>query len=82
MKITRNTNSPPPLPLSVPSIGLEMDEEDSSYTDGTFQSHRYFTCGLNRALFVPISICKLDSRFQDVVDSPALVDIKVGVGRN
>ena len=59
------------------SPGLEMDEEDSSYTDGTFRTDRFFSCAPNRALFIPLSRCKLDSRFQDVVDGAIAIDNEV-----
>ena len=60
-------------------LGLEMDEEDSTFTDGTFQSERFFSCAPNRALFIPLSRCKLDSRFQDqdVVDNAKAIDTEV-----
>ena len=56
-----------------------MDEEDSTFTDGTFQSERFFSCAPNRALFIPLSRCKLDSRFQDqdVVDNAKAIDTEV-----
>ena len=54
-----------------------MDEDDPTYTDGNFQSVRYFSCAPNRALFIPLSRCKLDSRFQDVVDNGAVVNAEV-----
>ena len=54
-----------------------MDEEDAAYTDGTFRSERHFSCAPNHALFIPLSRCKLDSRFHDVVDGAALQDAEV-----
>ena len=54
-----------------------MDDEDNSYTDGTFRSDRLFSCAPNRALFIPLSKCKLDSRFQDVVDEAGAIDAEV-----
>ena len=65
--------------LTTSHRGLEMDEEDSTFTDGTFQSERFFSCAPSRALFIPLSRCKLDSRFQDqdVVDNAKAIDTEV-----
>lgn len=59
------------------SSGLEMDDEDGGYTDGTFGGERYFTCAPNRALFIPLHRCKLDSRFADHVDGLITIDDEV-----
>ncbi|KAL4630627.1 ubiquitin carboxyl-terminal hydrolase CYLD-like [Arapaima gigas] len=50
--------------------GIELDYEVVGCTDGTFGSQRYFTCGGNRAVFVPLDSCRPDSRFQSL---PSLV---------
>ncbi|XP_018594557.2 ubiquitin carboxyl-terminal hydrolase CYLD [Scleropages formosus] len=51
-------------------VGVELDYEVGGCTDGTFGSRRYFTCGGNRAVFVPLGSCRPDSRFQSL---PSLV---------
>ncbi|XP_071091905.1 ubiquitin carboxyl-terminal hydrolase CYLD-like [Haliotis cracherodii] len=43
--------------------GLEMEDETSAGTDGTFKGHRLFHCGPKRALFVPLYKCHKDKRF-------------------
>ncbi|XP_054720365.1 ubiquitin carboxyl-terminal hydrolase CYLD-like isoform X2 [Uloborus diversus] len=43
--------------------GIEMEEESSSCTDGTFNGKRYFTCPSRKAFFVRLSHCRKDSRF-------------------
>ncbi|XP_055933266.1 ubiquitin carboxyl-terminal hydrolase CYLD-like isoform X4 [Argiope bruennichi] len=43
--------------------GIEMEEESSSCTDGTFNGKRYFTCSPRKAFFVRLSHCRKDSRF-------------------
>ncbi|XP_042338720.1 ubiquitin carboxyl-terminal hydrolase CYLD isoform X2 [Plectropomus leopardus] len=43
--------------------GLEL-EEDTGVSDGTFKGERFFHCPLKRALFVKLSSCRPDSRFQ------------------
>ncbi|XP_029939637.1 ubiquitin carboxyl-terminal hydrolase CYLD isoform X2 [Salarias fasciatus] len=44
-------------------VGLEL-EEDNGTSDGTFKQVRYFTCPNKRALFIKLSSCHPDSRFQ------------------
>ncbi|XP_032381268.1 ubiquitin carboxyl-terminal hydrolase CYLD isoform X1 [Etheostoma spectabile] len=52
------------LPTSQETMaGLEL-EEDIGVTDGTFKSQRFFVCPPKRALFVKLSSCRPDSRFQ------------------
>ena len=54
-----------------------MEEEDSTFTDGTFQSERFFTCASNRALFLPLNRCKPYSPYQDqdaVVEDANAID--------
>lgn len=46
-------------------VGLEL-EEDKGVSDGTFKKERYFTCPPKRALFVKLSSCRPDSRFQSI----------------
>ncbi|XP_067287245.1 ubiquitin carboxyl-terminal hydrolase CYLD [Pseudorasbora parva] len=43
--------------------GLELDTEATTCSDGMFGTKRYFTCEGNKALFVPLTNCKPDSRF-------------------
>lgn len=43
--------------------GLEL-EEDKGVSDGTFKNVRVFECPPRRALFVKLSSCRPDSRFQ------------------
>uniref|UniRef100_A0A672SXU1 ubiquitinyl hydrolase 1 n=1 Tax=Sinocyclocheilus grahami TaxID=75366 RepID=A0A672SXU1_SINGR len=43
--------------------GLELDNEVTTCSDGTIGTKRYFTCEGNKALFVPLTNCKPDSRF-------------------
>lgn len=43
--------------------GLEMEEEISAGTDGTFRGERHFTCPPRKALFVPLNKCRKDKRF-------------------
>ncbi|BFZ12764.1 hypothetical protein BsWGS_15803 [Bradybaena similaris] len=45
------------------TAGLEMEEELSAGTDGTFKGVRYFTCLPKKALFVPLYKCSKDRRF-------------------
>ncbi|KAL3859912.1 hypothetical protein ACJMK2_010095 [Sinanodonta woodiana] len=45
--------------------GLEMEEEISAGTDGTFSKHRLFTCPPKKAFFVPLYKCRKDKRFLD-----------------
>nr|XP_004572386.3 ubiquitin carboxyl-terminal hydrolase CYLD [Maylandia zebra] len=44
-------------------VGLELDE-NKGVSDGTFKGQRYFKCPVKRALFVKLSSCRPDSRFQ------------------
>ncbi|XP_052466565.1 ubiquitin carboxyl-terminal hydrolase CYLD-like [Carassius gibelio] len=43
--------------------GLELDNEVATCSDGTFDTKRYFTCEGSKALYVPLTNCKPDSRF-------------------
>ncbi|KAJ8303512.1 hypothetical protein KUTeg_019908 [Tegillarca granosa] len=43
--------------------GLEMEEEISAGTDGTFGSHRMFSCPPRKGFFVPLYKCRKDKRF-------------------
>lgn len=52
--------------LDVVYAGIELEEEQQGLTDGTYSGERYFSCPAGRALFVPLNLCRKDSRFQDV----------------
>ncbi|XP_069044767.1 ubiquitin carboxyl-terminal hydrolase CYLD [Lepisosteus oculatus] len=43
--------------------GLELDEEVTAGTDGSYLGERYFRCAANRGLFVKLKNCRPDSRF-------------------
>ncbi|XP_015680147.1 ubiquitin carboxyl-terminal hydrolase CYLD [Protobothrops mucrosquamatus] len=43
--------------------GLELEDECTGCTDGTFKGTRYFTCAPKKALFVKLKSCRPDSRF-------------------
>ncbi|XP_067128573.1 ubiquitin carboxyl-terminal hydrolase CYLD isoform X2 [Centruroides vittatus] len=45
--------------------GIEMEEESSCCTDGTFGGKRYFTCPPRKAFFVHLNQCRKDGRFLD-----------------
>ncbi len=45
------------------SLKSFQDNEVTTCSDGTFGTKRYFTCEGNKALFVPLTNCKPDSRF-------------------
>ena len=42
-----------------------MEADHPTFTDGTFQGQRFFTSIPNRALFVPMSSCKLFKAYDD-----------------
>lgn len=44
-------------------VGLELEEE-KGVSDGTFKGMRFFQCHPKKALFVKLSSCRPDSRFQ------------------
>ncbi|KAK3086225.1 hypothetical protein FSP39_015433 [Pinctada imbricata] len=48
-----------------PIAGLEMEEEISAGTDGTFGKHKLFACPPKKAFFVPLYKCRKDKRFQE-----------------
>lgn len=50
--------------------GIELEEEQPELTDGTHCGERLFTCPPGRALFVPVSMCRRDGRFQDAPVTP------------
>nr|CAD7424352.1 unnamed protein product [Timema monikensis] len=56
--------------------GIEMEEEYAGLTDGTFNGRRYFQCNPKKAMFVNLSQCHKDSRFQDMHPVPTDTKIK------
>lgn len=56
--------------------GIELEEEQSHLplivNDGVYKGHRFFDCANNKALFVPLTQCHKDSRFQDGTPTPVL----------
>ena len=47
--------------------GVEMEEENGDFTDGTYNDKLYFECNSKKGLFVPLSKCRKDSRFSEDV---------------
>ena len=47
-------------------IMFNLQEEDLGVKDGVFRGKRYFVCPPNRALFVKLTSCRPDSRFQSL----------------
>ncbi|CAM1292767.1 CYLD (predicted) [Pycnogonum litorale] len=45
--------------------GIEMEEENSGCTDGTFNGYRLFDCPPKKGFFVNLSQCRKDSRFNE-----------------
>ncbi|KAM8915064.1 ubiquitin carboxyl-terminal hydrolase CYLD isoform 1-T2 [Spinachia spinachia] len=43
--------------------GIELDYEVKGCSDGSYGGHRYFTCKVGMALFVPVTKLNADSRF-------------------
>ncbi|CAF91141.1 unnamed protein product [Tetraodon nigroviridis] len=43
--------------------GIELDQEISAGTDGSYLGQRHFRCPANRGLFVKLRNCRRDSRF-------------------
>uniref|UniRef100_A0A3B4ZU64 Ubiquitin carboxyl-terminal hydrolase CYLD n=1 Tax=Stegastes partitus TaxID=144197 RepID=A0A3B4ZU64_9TELE len=52
------------LNFNLISLYFHLQEEDKGVSDGTFKNERYFICPSKRALFVKLSSCRPDSRFQ------------------
>ncbi|RWS05782.1 Ubiquitin carboxyl-terminal hydrolase CYLD-like protein [Dinothrombium tinctorium] len=48
--------------------GIELEEECTGCTDGTWNGKRYFSCAPKRGYFVRLSQCKKDSRFVSALD--------------
>lgn len=45
--------------------GIELEQELSAGTDGSYLGERYFHCPSNKALFVKLRKCRRDSRFPE-----------------
>ncbi|CAL9694099.1 unnamed protein product [Knipowitschia caucasica] len=45
--------------------GVELEQELSAGTDGSYLGERYFHCAPNKALFVKLRKCRRDSRFPE-----------------
>ncbi|XP_032897748.1 ubiquitin carboxyl-terminal hydrolase CYLD-like isoform X2 [Amblyraja radiata] len=43
--------------------GIELDYEQKTGSDGTFEKRQYFVCEKNKALFIQLGDCKPDARF-------------------
>lgn len=46
-----------------PVAGIELDQELSAATDGSYLGERHFRCPANKGLFVKLRNCRRDSRF-------------------
>ncbi|XP_043100750.1 ubiquitin carboxyl-terminal hydrolase CYLD isoform X2 [Puntigrus tetrazona] len=51
--------------ISEPVAGIELDQELSAATDGSYLGERYFRCAANKGLFVKLRNCRRDSRFPE-----------------
>ncbi|XP_072232387.1 ubiquitin carboxyl-terminal hydrolase CYLD [Leuresthes tenuis] len=49
--------------ISEAVAGIELDEELSAGTDGSYLGERHFRCPANKGLFVKLRNCRRDSRF-------------------
>uniref|UniRef100_A0A8C3AE86 ubiquitinyl hydrolase 1 n=1 Tax=Cyclopterus lumpus TaxID=8103 RepID=A0A8C3AE86_CYCLU len=49
--------------ISEPVAGIELDQELSAGTDGSYLGERHFRCPANKGLFVKLRNCRRDSRF-------------------
>lgn len=54
--------------------GVELEDDQIhlplTLTDGVYKGCKFFDCATNKALFVPLSHCHKDSRFQDGTPTP------------
>ncbi|XP_067257042.1 ubiquitin carboxyl-terminal hydrolase CYLD [Chanodichthys erythropterus] len=51
--------------VSEPVAGIELDQELSAATDGSYLGERHFRCPANKGLFVKLRNCRRDSRFPE-----------------
>lgn len=58
--------------------GLEMEEETSAGTDGTFRNYRLFQCPPRKGFFVPLYKCRKDKRFIDEARRSRNSDVNFG----
>ncbi|XP_076846791.1 ubiquitin carboxyl-terminal hydrolase CYLD [Brachyhypopomus gauderio] len=49
--------------ISEPVAGIELDQELSAATDGSYLGERHFRCPPNKGLFVKLRNCRRDTRF-------------------
>ncbi|XP_036406980.1 ubiquitin carboxyl-terminal hydrolase CYLD [Megalops cyprinoides] len=49
--------------IAEPVAGLELDQELTAATDGSYLGERHFRCPANKGLFVKLRNCRRDSRF-------------------
>uniref|UniRef100_A0A3P8QY22 ubiquitinyl hydrolase 1 n=1 Tax=Astatotilapia calliptera TaxID=8154 RepID=A0A3P8QY22_ASTCA len=49
--------------ISEPVAGIELEQELSAGTDGSYLGERHFRCPANKGLFVKLRNCRRDSRF-------------------
>ncbi|KAK9524962.1 hypothetical protein VZT92_017318 [Zoarces viviparus] len=49
--------------ITEPVAGIELDQELSAGTDGSYLGERHFRCPANKGLFVKLRNCRRDSRF-------------------
>lgn len=49
--------------IAEPVAGIELDQELSAGTDGSYLGERHFRCPPNKGLFVKLRNCRRDSRF-------------------
>ncbi|KAM9449780.1 ubiquitin carboxyl-terminal hydrolase CYLD [Clarias gariepinus] len=49
--------------ISEPVAGIELDQELTAATDGSYLGERHFRCPANKGLFIKLRNCKRDSRF-------------------
>uniref|UniRef100_A0A4W6C8J8 ubiquitinyl hydrolase 1 n=1 Tax=Lates calcarifer TaxID=8187 RepID=A0A4W6C8J8_LATCA len=49
--------------INEPVAGIELDQELSAGTDGSYLGERHFRCPANKGLFVKLRNCRRDSRF-------------------
>ncbi|BES88977.1 CAP-Gly domain [Nesidiocoris tenuis] len=52
--------------------GIEMEEENPKFNDGSIGHRKYFTCNPNRGHFVRLGYCRQDSRFMETIPHASL----------
>ncbi|KAF6215400.1 hypothetical protein GE061_010152 [Apolygus lucorum] len=61
-----------PDPRGRKMAGIEMEEENPGFCDGSIGDRKYFNCNTNRGHFVPLSHCRQDSRFMESIPHASL----------